>query len=140
MSSQQNLNTVKAYFDGLASADRDAIAALLADDAVEIVPLSNSGDPDPWNVFTGKDEVMGYVDTIVENFSQVLFTDPVYTVSDDGEVVFFEAHGDLVVRMSSQPYHNVYIVKFSFQDGRIVHISEYANPITISKAMGLPIG
>ncbi len=44
---EQNPNTVEAYFDGLASADRDAIGALFADEIVEVVPLSNTGDPSP---------------------------------------------------------------------------------------------
>jgi len=73
-------------------------------------------------------------------FTQVRFLNLAYTVSADGDTVFFEGTGDLIATQGGQPYNNVYVVKFQFRDRQIIHIAEYANPITFAQMAGLPIG
>jgi ketosteroid isomerase-like protein len=51
-----------------------------------------------------------------------------------------ECKGDLILAETGTPYHNVYIFKVAFRDGQIMHIAEYANPVTFAKLVGMPLG
>ena len=137
---RNGLALATAYIDALEHRDVAAISRLLAEDVVETLPLNVTGEATPWYVFTGKEQVLGYVGMIMQNFSHVRFADPVFTVSADGSVVFCEAHGDLVGTQGNKPYHNVYVFKWTLRDGHIVGLHEYANPIAYAKLMELPIG
>ncbi len=135
-----NLKTAEAFFVALEQHDRDALSPLLSDAVVEVIPLSLTGGLEPASVFNGKSAVLGYLGTIIDNFSRAALTDKISHVTDDGQTVFLEARGDLLTKGTSQPYNNIYVFKFVFEDGMIIHISEYANPITFAKAMSLPFG
>ena len=137
---RQGLALATAYLDALERRDVPTISNLLAEDAVETLPMNVTGEATPWYVFTGKEQVLSYVGMIMDNFSHVRFPNPVYTVSADGSVVFCEVHGDLVGRQGNTPYHNVYVFKVALRDGHIVGLHEYTNPIAYAKLMGLPIG
>ena len=86
------------------------------------------------------EKVLGYLRTILANFSRTALTDQHFVVSQDGDTVFMEAKGDLIQAGTGVAYHNVYVFKFVFANGAIVQISEYANPVTFAKLTGLPIG
>ncbi len=105
--SSENLEAVKAFFLALEQHDKDALASLLAPEVVEIIPLSNTGSPDPFSEFKGKEAVLGYLGTIIDNFSRTVLVDKQFYVSDDGSAIFMEAKGDLIQRATSAPYHNV---------------------------------
>ena len=135
-----SLAVVEGFFDALHDHDLDAISPLLAEDVIEVTPYSPAGTPDPWYVFDGKEAVMGYMRMITENFSQNRLTDVVAFEAADGETVFVEAKGDLIVRTTGRPYRNVYIFKFVVRDQTIVRISEYANPVPIAELLGAPLG
>ena len=130
----------KAYLDGLEGQDIESVAALLAEDATIEIPLSNTGDLGPWFKFEGKDEALGYIKTIFENFGQVKLLDRAVYVSEDGRTVFVETTGDLVQRATNASYRNKYVFKFTIRDGRVTHVSEYANPVTFAKLMGINLG
>jgi ketosteroid isomerase-like protein len=51
-----------------------------------------------------------------------------------------ECKGDLILAETGTPYYNVYIFKVTFRDGQIMHIAEYANPVTFAKLVGMPLG
>nr|WP_221381615.1 hypothetical protein [Actinoplanes polyasparticus] len=53
--------------------------------------------------------------------------------------MFVQAEGDLVPAGTDTRYQNVYVFKFEFRDGHIVHIDEYANPVAYSLFAGLPL-
>ena len=134
------LDLVEIFFEALEKHDISLIERHLADDVVEIIPFSNTGKPDPFYAFNGKAEVLGYLNTIVTNFSRVVLVDRRYSVSDNGSSVFLQAEGDLVQAGTGAKYQNVYIFKFEIRDGQLVHIDEYANPITYALLAGLPLG
>lgn len=134
-----SLALATAYFKAFEHRDLAVVDQLFAEEVVETVPLNRDGSATPQDVFTGKGHVMAYQHSILQNFSQIRFHQPVYTVSADGTVVFFEAHGDFVGTHGNQPYHNVYVFKFTFRDGKIVHLVEYGNPVTFAHLMGLPL-
>jgi len=134
------LNLAETFFEALEKRDISLIARHLADDIVEIIPFSNTGKPDPFYTFNGKAEVLTYLNTIVTNFSRVVLVNKRFSIGDDGSTVFVQAEGDLVQADTGTPYQNVYVFKFEFRDGKIVHIDEYANPITYALLVGLPLG
>jgi ketosteroid isomerase-like protein len=130
----------KAYLDGLEGQDIETVAALLTEDATIEIPFSNTGDLSPWFRFVGKDGALGYIKTIFENFGQVKLLDRAVYVSEDGRIVFVETTGDLVQRATNTSYRNKYIFKFTIRAGRVAHVSEYANPVTFAKLMGINLG
>jgi ketosteroid isomerase-like protein len=134
------LDLAELFFEALEKHDISLIEPYLADDVVEVIPFSNTGKPDPFYAFNGKAEVLGYLQTIVTNFSRVVLAGRRYSVVDGGSAVFLQAAGDLVQAGTGSTYQNVYVFKFEIRDGQIVHIDEYANPITYALLAGLPIG
>lgn len=136
----KNLEAVKTFFLALEQHDVSMVEPFLAPEIQESIPLSNTGSPEPWKVFEGKEAVLDYLGAIVKNFSKAALLEKQFTVSHDGNVVFLEAKGDLVHAASGASYKNVYVFKFSFEDGLISHISEYANPVTYAKLVGEPLG
>ena len=135
-----SLDLAKLFFEALEKHDISIVERHLADDVVEVIPYSNTGTPDPFYVFTGKAEVLGYLNTIITNFSRVVLNNKRYTVSEGASAVFLQAEGDLVQAGTDTKYQNVYIFKFDIRDGQIVHIDEYANPVTYSLLAGLALG
>lgn len=139
--SQQNIKSVEDYFSALKAHDLNEIEQLFDDNVREVIPLAPNGAPEPWVVYDGKRDVLGYVAGMFQNFSTIEVTDRVFNVSDNGKTVFVEAKGDLVHADSGCPYRNVYVFKFTFEvDGKIVEILEYANPIPIALLLNVPLG
>jgi ketosteroid isomerase-like protein len=130
----------ETFFEALEKRDIALIEPHLTNDVVEIIPFSNTGTTEPFYTFTGKAQVMGYLDTIVTNFSRVVLNNRRYAVADAETSVFVQAEGDLVQAGTDAPYLNTYVFKFEIRNGQIAHIDEYANPIAYSLLAGLPIG
>ncbi|ESQ92864.1 nuclear transport factor 2 family protein [Asticcacaulis benevestitus] len=130
----------KIYLDGLEAQSVETISALLTEDATIEIPFSNTGTLSPWFVFEGRDGVLGYIGTIFENFSQVKLLNRAVYIAEDGRTVFVETTGDLIQRGTNASYRNRYVFKFTFRDGGISHLSEYANPVSFAKLMGIDLG
>jgi ketosteroid isomerase-like protein len=135
-----NQRIVAMLFDAIESGDVDLIRPHLAPDAVEVIPYAPNGQPKPFGVFTGREAVMEYLGNIVRMFSKRAVNDRVFYATGDGGTVFVECKGDLILADTGTPYHNVYIFKVTFRDDQIVHIAEYANPVTFAKLVGMPLG
>lgn len=140
MSAESSRRIVEALFAALESGELDLVAPHLAADVVEVIPFAPNGEPEPFGVFTGREAVLGYLGNIVRRFSRRAVTDRAVHITDDGGTVFVEGKGDLIEAGTAVPYRNVYVFKFVFRDGQIVHIAEYANPVTFAKLAGVPIG
>ena len=140
MSAGQSRRTVETLFAALESGDLDLIPPLLANDVVEVIPFAPHGRPEPFGVFAGREAVLGYLGNIVRRFSKRVLIDRAIYVTDDGGTVFVEGKGDLIEAGTGKPHRNVYVFKFVFRDGQIVHIAEYANPVTFAKLAGVPLG
>jgi ketosteroid isomerase-like protein len=131
---------VQTFLDALERKDLETAEAVLDAHIVQTIPYGPTGASQPWVVNEGKEQVLGYLETVFTNFSQVSFPDRTITISADEQTVFVEVVGDLVTAQRSQPYHNVYVFKFELRDGRIYRFAEYANPVTIAKVFGVPVG
>lgn len=133
-------HAVDEFFRALSERDVSIAGAVLTKEAVEIIPLAMAGGADPERVFDGKDAVLGYLQTILDNFKQAVMLDRKMFITDDGATVFVEGRGDLILEKTGQPYRNIYVFKFSISDGKITEIREYANPVIYAKALGLKVG
>ncbi len=128
------------FFRALSERDLSIANAVLTKETEEIIPLAMAGGTDPERVFDGKDAVLGYLQTILDNFKQAVMVDRKTFITNDGTTVFVEGRGDLILEKTGQPYRNIYVFKFSISDGKITEIREYANPVIYAKALGLKVG
>jgi ketosteroid isomerase-like protein len=133
-------HAVDEFFRALSEPDLSIASAVLTKEAVEIIPLAMAGGTDPERVFDGKDAVLGYLQSILDNFKQAVMVDRQTFITDDGATVFVEGRGDLIMKQTGQPYRNIYVFRFSTSDGKITEIREYANPVIYAKALGLKVG
>ncbi|WP_371502587.1 nuclear transport factor 2 family protein [Kitasatospora sp. NBC_00374] len=123
------LNTAKAFFAAFEGRDPGSMRAVLAPHANITIPLSIEGTPAPWYVFDGQEHVLGYVESVAAKFDHVAFLDKVYTVSADAKSVFLQANGDILATAEKLVYRNVYIFRVEVEDGKVVKVWEYANPV-----------
>lgn len=134
------LNIATAYFDALEQQDPTRISGLLCENPTIEIPLSNTGDLAPWFRFEGKEAVLSYVGTIFSNFETVRLLDREVFADEIRGVIFAEATGDLIQRGTGASYRNRYVFKFTVRDGKVSQVSEYANPVTFAKLMGMAVG
>ncbi len=133
-------HAVDEFFRALSDRDVSIASKVFTEETVEIIPLAMAGGIEPERVFDGKDAVLGYLQTILDNFKQAVMVDRKTFITDDGATVFVEGRGDLILEKTGQPYRNIYVFKFSISDGKITEICEYANPVIYAKALGLKLG
>ena len=129
---------VEAFFRTKEDHNLDDLTALFADNIVYTFPLPASGAQENWFVYEGKQATVEYQRKTLDAFSQLKMRDMQVAVSEDGDMVFVEARGDYISK-DGKPYRNVYIFKFALEDGKIVKVFEYANPVTYAMLVGLPI-
>jgi ketosteroid isomerase-like protein len=135
----QNQLTVEGFIEALQQKDPIILSTLLDPQASVVLPMTFSGNPTPETQFEGKDAVLGYLQQILTHMEQIRFTDPKLSVVSDENVLFFEAIGDFITTTNA-PYKNVYVLKFELQDNKIVHVTEYANPVTYAMTFGVKLG
>lgn len=130
------LDVAKDYVKFIETGDREGIANSLADDVVQIFPISSDPTGDPQGIFSGKEEVVDYTYGLFRKFTGLRWPDPEWTESADGKRAFLEGRGDAIVVKSGDRYSNVYVTRFDVEDGLIVRIAEYANA-TLYVSLGI---
>ena len=131
-------SVVEAFFDAKQRHDLKGLTALFADNIVYTFPLPASGAQENWFVYDGKLATVEYQRKTLEAFSQLTMRNKQFTISEDGNTLFVESLGDYITK-DGRPYKNVYIFKFVVEDGKIVKVFEYANPVTYAMLVGLPV-
>jgi ketosteroid isomerase-like protein len=122
-------HAVDEFFRALSDRDVSIASAVFTKETVEIIPLAMAGGTDPERVFDGKDAVLGYLQSILDNFKRAVMVERQTFITDDGATVFVEGRGDLILEKTGQPYRKIYVFKFSISDGKI---TEFANTRTLS--------
>jgi ketosteroid isomerase-like protein len=130
---------ITRVLDATERKDDETIKSFVADDANTVLPMAYSGDAADAMIFPGKAGSMEHVYQVFNSMQKVAFMDRRFTVSADGSVVFVECKGDFI-SMKGTPYRNIYVFRFDLRDGKIVHWTEYFNPVTIGVSLGVPIG
>ncbi|MCP2280937.1 nuclear transport factor 2 family protein [Nocardia amikacinitolerans] len=124
----------RALLEAFERKDLDAIDVLIDQNATLTIPMSFSGALEPAAHFANKDEILGYIGGVVTNFRSMRFTDLRISVAERGGTSFAQANGDFITA-DGRPYRNVYIYRFDWKDGLMVHTDEYANPITLCQTL-----
>ncbi|ACU38328.1 nuclear transport factor 2 family protein [Actinosynnema mirum] len=140
MTSPARVESVTSFFAGLGDRDLAPVAAVLADDVVHVLTHSLSGAPEPQAVLTGKDEVLGFLRTVLDLFSRTRVEDLEVFETVGRDVVFASARGDFTHAASGAPYRNDYLYRFDFTGDRITWFAEHGNPVAFAKATGAPLG
>ena len=135
-----NLALVERFNAAFEQKDVTTLRELLADHVTLLMPMTFSGNVEPDFVAEGESATIAYFETVFANFSNIQFVDPEMTFSDDGNRVFVETHGHLVLAANGQPYANVYVFRLDFADGQVVSIKGYANPVIAASLFGIPLG
>lgn len=142
MARPDGVEAVRAFLGAMAAKDRPTVAAMLDEAAVFEYPFDRSGrtEDGSWRRFDGRDAVLtGYVDNAFARIAKIAWTNERFTASADGQVVFVEARGDMMLA-SGATYKNLYVLRFQLRKGRILGLREYMNPVTAALAAGVPTG
>lgn len=126
--------TIRQYMDDFQRMDPVAMLNAYSDDAVIQSLFHESGSTELSDIrrYEGRAEIEAYFSTITL-FRQLRFVDMVYRPTADGKSVYIEARGDSIMADGTK-YQNRFVFRFDVQDGRIVHLDEWVNPITASRA------
>jgi steroid delta-isomerase-like uncharacterized protein len=125
---------VERFIDALQCKDFNALSDILHQDVSVVQPMTFSGDdPTAELRFDGKQAVLSYLQQVLTNMAQTRFVNQKLSVTSNGSTVFFEATGDFVTATNTS-YKNVYVLKFELCDGKVIHVTEYANPVTYAQA------
>ena len=137
---QRNMMTLMEFYDGLEREDV-SVFEFLAEDVTDNVRLNPNGTPEPVS-FNGRDEVVGFINTIFQSFDNISFNDRRLTVSEDGNTVFIQTVGGAwTFTPTGGTYQNVYIFRVDFnEEGQIEAIEEYLNWVVNSEVAGVPLG
>jgi ketosteroid isomerase-like protein len=119
--------------------DAEALAALMAPDVSIALPMSATGDPADARLFAGREATMAYFQRNFDALDRIAFSALEVSVVEGGATAFVEATGDFVLA-DGRPYRNVYVFRVDVEDGRIVTIAEYANPVIAAITFGGQLG
>jgi len=75
----------------------------------------------------GKSEILAYTNALFEKFTPLVWRDHEWTVTQNGEEVFFHGQGDMIVARTGRTYKNNYVTRFDIEEGKIVRMAEYAD-------------
>jgi|SRR5690242_7843683 len=134
MSTETTRATIEAFYQALTSGNREAVAALLSDDCVWVPPSTAPFD-----------EMKGGADIAAELGGRVVkrtfdlskpFQLEVRSMLADGDKAVVQQRLMATAKATGLPYDNQYCWVYTVQDGKIVHMEEYADTLLASKAMG----
>lgn len=125
---------IKAYYDALRKGDRDALLELLAEDCEWLPPPGA-----PIEAIKGG---AALADALGRNVVKTTFdlSKPfnleVRRVLADGNIAVVQQRLTATAKATGLPYDNQYCWVYEVNDGRIVHMEEYADTLIASRAMG----
>jgi ketosteroid isomerase-like protein len=133
-------DVAECWIMGDVKKDKDAKLRVMADDMVLEIPFNESGRTEDGNFrrYTGKSEIVDFIDTAFAAEKSVRLVSAEYIVSADGRTVFVEARGEVEMK-SGKMYRNRYVLRFDVENGKIKCLREFYNPITSAVAFGRPI-
>ncbi|MFF0726188.1 nuclear transport factor 2 family protein [Streptomyces sp. NPDC004134] len=127
----------REFVRALEHKDLETITELTHREATLTLPLSFTGNREDAARFTGKDQVLGYVQGVFKTMGKIDFTGVRVSTTPDGNTSFVQAAGNFTTA-DGRPYENDYIFRYDWKNGRLVHIEEYGNPITFCNVIGSP--
>lgn len=131
------LALVRRYMAAFEAMDADGMVATLSRERITIsYPFHESGltKPGAYRSHAGFDHVASYLrgegeHVGFERYTRLRFLDQVYRPVADASSVYLEAMGDHLMTDGSS-YENRFVFRFDVEDGSIVEIVQYHNPVT----------
>jgi ketosteroid isomerase-like protein len=122
--------------------DLDALGESVTEDVVYEMPLHESGDtqPEAARRYSGKKQLIDFWTGAFPSFPTRHEPEDVEVIiSSDGNFLFLEQWGDFTVA-DGRSYRNRYVFRLTIFNGKVAHIREYFNPVTLAQAMGFKVG
>lgn len=131
---QANLTTVKTLFQYMEKKDLDKVILGFTEEAVFAQPFSPQGAD---FAYRGKSEIRKGLTGIFSLINKINYINQSYTISADGNTVFFETTGEMTLANGS-PYNNSYVFRVDLNDkSEVVKVTEYMNSLYLAKTFGL---
>ena len=122
---------VEQMLSAVSSGDVDGYLACVDDDIVYDAPYYAEMAPRH-----GRDELASMLTNLSARFASVSYEVTATFETVDPDLVIAEVRGDNVVRDSERRYRNHYVMFVRFRDDRVVHWTEYSNPMVYRDATG----
>jgi ketosteroid isomerase-like protein len=123
--------TVEQMLAAVSNGDVDGYLACVDDDMVYEAPYYVEMAPR-----RGRDEVASMLTNLAQRFASVSYEVTRSLETVDPDLVIAEVRGDNAVRDSDRRYRNHYVMFVEFRDDRVVHWTEYSNPMVYRDATG----
>jgi ketosteroid isomerase-like protein len=124
-------NVVLPFFDAVAREDLEAAQIFMTPDTRVEAMFNANGQNGTANIRSFPAAV--YFQIVARNYENIVFSNRVFSVADDGQTVWMEAQGELIVAATGQPYKNGYVFKLTIADGRITRLQEWVNTVTLTQ-------
>jgi ketosteroid isomerase-like protein len=122
---------VERMLAAVSSGDVDGYLACVDDDIVYEAPYYAEMAPR-----RGRDELATMLTNMSARFASVSYEVTGTFETVDPDLVIAEVRGDNAVRDSDHRYRNHYVMFVRFRDERVVHWTEYSNPMVYRDATG----
>ena len=120
---------VEQMLAAVSSGDVDGYLAWVDDDIVYEAPYYAEMAPR-----RGRAELASMLTNLSARFASVSYTVTGTFETVDADLVIAEVRGDNLVRDSDRRYRNHYLMFVRFRDERVVHWTEYSNPMVYRDA------
>jgi ketosteroid isomerase-like protein len=129
----RNAALVRRYVEAFGNKNKDTIMALVSDETVVEMPFNESGLVEDGNIraFSGLAQLDAFFDGVMKVFAADDHIKMDYldiSEANDGRTIFLECRGGARLG-NDRNYRNRYCMRFDFNDGKIVRLREYYNPI-----------
>ena len=134
MSTESTRATVEAFYAALTSGKRDEVRGLLSDDCVWVPPATA-----PFDEMEGGDEIAAELGgRVVKRMFDISkpFSLEVRRIVADGDIAVVQQRLTATAKATGQPYDNQYCWVYTVNDGKIIHMEEYADTLLASRVMG----
>ena len=133
METEATRKLIADYYRALTTGDRETVASLIADDCVWIPPSTAPFDP-----IEGGEAVVAELtgDVVKRTFDlSKPFSVEVRSMIVDGDTAVVQQRLQATAKETGADYDNQYCWIYTFNDGRITRMEEYADTLLASRAM-----
>jgi ketosteroid isomerase-like protein len=131
----RNAALVKKYIASIEAEDKAALMQLVTEDSVFEMPFNVGGvvEEGHFTRLKGLKDVDAYFAAMKANFDRVRVAMIDMSKANEGRTIFLECKSDIQMR-NGRIYRNRYVMRFDFEDGKIIRFREYYNPIPVAYA------
>jgi len=134
METSETRALIESYYEALTSADRDGVAALVADDCRWVPPVSAPFGP----VEGGEAVVAELTGEVVKRTFDISkpFALEIRSIMVDGDRAVVQQRLTATAKETGSAYDNQYCWVYTCRDAKIVLMEEYVDTVVASAAMG----